>query len=66
MFASTRDSRSPVELDFGAAPPDMPEAEVKVVPKTSEPEPAKYSPIFKLGLLFSVPPSPVSPQLIPV
>jgi hypothetical protein len=40
-----------MELDFGATPPDMPEAEAKE-PKTRES--AKYSPIVRMGLFFSV------------
>jgi len=48
-FAPTLDCRFPMELDFGAAPPAMPETEVKV---STTSEPVKYSPIFKLGLLF--------------
>jgi hypothetical protein len=50
-FAPTLDCRFPKEPDFGAALPDMPEAEAEV-PRTSEP--TNYSPIFKLGLFFSV------------
>jgi len=46
-----------MEPDFGAAPSDSPEAGAEAEPpkeqKTSEP--AKYSPIFKLGLYLSVP-----------
>jgi hypothetical protein len=41
-------------LDFGAAPPDMPEVEAKVVKKTIEQ--VKYSPIVRMGLFFSVRP----------
>ncbi|KAF8472904.1 hypothetical protein DFH94DRAFT_142651 [Russula ochroleuca] len=46
---STPDCRFP-ELDFGAGPPDKPEVEAEE-PKITEP--AKYSPIFKMGLYFS-------------
>jgi hypothetical protein len=42
-----------MEPDFGAVSPDMPEADAEV-PKTGEP--TTYSPIFKLGLFFSVRP----------
>jgi hypothetical protein len=46
-----------MELDFGTAPSDSPEAVAEAEPpneqKTSEP--ATYSPIFKLGLFLSVP-----------
>ncbi|KAF8481727.1 hypothetical protein DFH94DRAFT_405642 [Russula ochroleuca] len=46
---SAPDCRFP-ELDFGAAPPNKPEAGAEE-PKTTEP--AKYSPIFKMGLFLS-------------
>jgi len=48
--------RFPTDVDFGAAPSGLPEAGSKAEPqkeqKTNEP---KYSPLFKLGLFFSVP-----------
>jgi hypothetical protein len=63
MFAPTPDCRIQMGLDFGRASPDVPEAEAKA-PKTSEP--GKYSPMFKLGLFFSVPPCLSSVLLLTV
>jgi hypothetical protein len=46
-----------MEPDFGAAPSDSPEAGAEAEPPKEEKksEPATYSPIFKLGLILSVP-----------
>ncbi|KAH9993958.1 hypothetical protein BJV77DRAFT_961616 [Russula vinacea] len=50
--APTADCRF-AELDFGATPPDKPEAEADSAGEPKTTEPAKYSPIFKMGLYFS-------------
>jgi hypothetical protein len=59
MFANPLDHRSPLPveeaLDFDtslAPPPEEPDAGAQMQPGNA---PAKYSPIFKMGLFFSVP-----------
>lgn len=51
VFAPAFNCRISKEVDFGPPPPDTPGGDAKE-PETSEP--VKYSPIFKMGLFFSV------------
>jgi len=59
MFAPVLDHRYPLPveeaLDFGTSPAPPPEEPDTGAQVREENAPVKYSPIFKMGLFFSVP-----------